>query len=225
MSLHGFNLLQGSIRPEDTWDRINSWVNNAGRIIIIIVEMIVIGSFVARVIIDTQTKNLLEDEQTNSQALAAFRNQEIQFLDQQQQFESYKQVWNQSSTMAGVMTDIDQLRPRNVIDLSITFQGDLIDIKGEAAVSEIGDFENALKTSDKFAEVQVTEIEQVPSTSNRRGNNATFSIRIVVKPEVIQGRQQLSLSLQTDATGTGNGTTGTTQTGTPQTGTTETGTP
>ncbi|MFW5702769.1 MAG: PilN domain-containing protein [Candidatus Dojkabacteria bacterium] len=192
MSLHGFNLLQGSIRPEDTWDRVNAWVNTAGRFIIIIVEMIVIGSFVARVVIDTQTKNLLEQEETNTQALAALRTQELDFRDQQERFETFRVFWDQGSTLAEVAAEVDSLRPRNIEELSISIRGELIDVGGEAATREIGDFENELKNSEFFSDVQVSEIEQLDEERGASSRSSSFNIRITLGEGVIQGRDQFN---------------------------------
>lgn len=187
MSLHGFNLLQDNTRPPDTWDKVNEWVTNIGRVIVMIVEVVVIISFGARVVIDTQTKNLLEAEQSNSQSVAAFRNQELEFVDQQERFFTYKQIWNESSSYAGVIADISRLRPRSVQNLSFDMQGNLIVLKGQAAVNDVSSLENSLKTSTKFTSVQVYEVERVRS-SGSSSNQANFGIRITVKPEELAAR-------------------------------------
>lgn len=187
MSLHGFNLLQDHIRPPDTWDKVNEWVTNVGRVIVMLVEVVVIISFGARVFIDTQTKNLLEAEASNAAAAAAFRQQEIEFVDQQQRFFSYKQIWNEASSAASIIADIGRLRPRNVENFTFTMQGNLITLKGQAAVDDVSTFENSLKTSTKFSDVQVYEVERVRST-NSNANVANFGIRIIIKNEELKAR-------------------------------------
>lgn len=189
MSLHGFNLLQDRIRPPDTWDKVNEWVTNVGRVIVMIVEIVVIISFGARVFIDTQTKNLLEKEQSNAAAAAAFRQQEVVFLDNQQRFFSYKQIWNEGSSVAGIINDIVRIRPRSVEDFSFTMQGNLITLKGQAQVADISTFENNLKKSTKFTDVRVYEIERVRSTGGQTTSTAAnFGIRVVVNAELVKTR-------------------------------------
>jgi hypothetical protein len=190
MSLHGFNLLQNNVRPPDAWDKLNDWVTNVGRIIVIIVEVVVIVSFIARVVIDTQTKNLLEKEQANSQAIVALRDREVRFRTQQAQFETYKQIWDTSSSYTAIMTELDKLRPKSIEKLSVSLQGDLITFSGEASVTSIGQFENSLKTSAKYADVQVDEIEKI--SGDGQANRASFSIRMILQPTALQAREKFN---------------------------------
>lgn len=195
MSLHGFNLLQNNVRPPDAWDKLNDWVTNVGRIIVMVVEVVVIVSFIARVVIDTQTKNLLEKEEANSQAIVALRDREVRFRTQQAQFETYKQIWDTSSSYTAVMTELDKLRPKSIEKLSVSVQGDLITFSGEAPVTAIGQFENSLKTSEKYSDVQVDEIERLSGQDNR----ASFSIRMILEPTVLQARPKFTSDAQTNA--------------------------
>lgn len=192
MSLHGFNLLQNNVRPPDAWDKLNDWVTNVGRIIVMIVEVVVIISFIARIAIDTQTKNLLEKEEANSQAIVALKQRETKFRTQQAQFETYKQVWDTSSSYTAIITELDTLRPKSIDKLSVNIQGDLITFSGESTVTAIGEFENSLKSSDKYSDVQVAEIERISSVIGGQANRASFSIRMIVQPTEIQARDKFN---------------------------------
>jgi Tfp pilus assembly protein PilN len=192
MSLHGFNLLQGSVRPADSWDKINDWVTNVGRVIVMIVEIVVIVSFVARVFIDTQTKNLIEREEVNSQALAALRQREILFRDRQQRFDNYKTIWNASSSYAPLVADINSPLPRGVEDLTISLSGNLITLQGQARSEEVRNFENRLKASGLYSDVQVVELEQVGGTQGGSSNVFSFGIRILLTEDSIAQRQQFA---------------------------------
>jgi Tfp pilus assembly protein PilN len=191
MSLHGFNLLQDNTAPPDAWDMVYEWVNKVGRVIVIVVELIVILAFGIRVVVDTQTKTLIELEKQNSQRLAAFKQKELQFLDMQQRFNTYKQVWNVGSSYATVLTELNRVAPRNIEDLAISVKDNLITYKGLALTSNIGKYESSLKNSTSFKDVQVFEVEAV-TQKKYATPQANFGIRIEVKPELIAARTKIS---------------------------------
>lgn len=210
MSFHGFNLLQDAVRPADSWDKINEWVTNVGRIIVMVVELVVIVSFAARVVIDTQTKNLTEREAVNAQALAAFKDRELNFRDKQQRFENYKTMWDGASSYATIVQDVASPLPAGVTDLNIAISGNLISISGEASANEVRNFENRLKGSNKYADVQVVELEQVISGGQVSSSGRfTFGIRILVKEEDLAQRQKFTptTTTTTNPTNTTNTTT------------------
>jgi len=58
MSEQGFNLLKPQKTPPTLWEKIYAWVLGTARIIVIIVEIIVVFSFGARIAVDTIASRL-----------------------------------------------------------------------------------------------------------------------------------------------------------------------
>lgn len=187
-------MLQGNTPPPDMWDKIYAWVNRAGRMIVIVVEVIVIASFIVRVVVDTQTKDLLEKESQLAGILTAQKTQEHNYIQRQQKFFTYRSIWDSSASFAAVMAELEKYRPRSVEDLSITFKGNTITYRGLATNSQIESFESALKKNNTlFSEVQVLEVENIDPNATS-GNKSNFGIRIVVRAEALLQRPKISAS-------------------------------
>jgi hypothetical protein len=200
MSLKGFNLLQGNTAPPDAWDMVYAWVTQVGRVIVIVVELIVILAFGARVVIDTQGKNLLEAEKQNSTRLTAFKQKELQFLDRQQRFSAYKGIWDLSSTYTAATREIVKSMPRDVEELSISIRDNVVTYKGIARTSDISTFETALKNATTlFSDVLVLEVESEGSGTGARARSS-FGIKIEIKPEILAARQKFATTTTPAAT-------------------------
>lgn len=191
MSTKGFNLLQDSTLPPDAWDNIYQWVNRVGRVILIVVEIIVVISFVARVVIDTQTKELKQVEEATQQSLNASRVNELRFLDYQSRFGAYREVWNQGSSYKEVIADIIELTPRSIQNVAISIKENIITFKGKAPIAQVNTLETALKSSELFSRVTVPEISTEAQASGSRNLEVEFSIRIEIKPDVLKMREKI----------------------------------
>lgn len=202
MSLRGFNLLQDVTRPQDVWDKVYDWVVNVGRIIVIVVEGIVILSFVIRIGIDVQAKDLMKAEELDSQQLVALKPNEIRFIDMQARFSDFKTIWNVGSSYSDVLSEIIDLLPSRLKEPNVIFKGNLLTISGESSVSKIENFENALKNSEKYDNVQVSEIETLSSSSSSGSPKANFSMRILIKTNFIQNREQIGTAENTEQSNT-----------------------
>ncbi len=202
MSLRGFNLLQDVTRPQDVWDKIYDWVVNVGRIIVIAVEGIVILSFVIRIGIDVQAKDLMKAEKLDSQQLVALKPNEIRFIDMQSRFTDFKNIWNVASSYSNIFSEIIALLPERLHEPNLILKGNLITISGESSVSDIENFENALKNSEKYDDVQVSEIETISSNSSSGSPKANFSMRILIKNNFIQNREQIGSTEPTEQSNT-----------------------
>jgi hypothetical protein len=187
MGLKGFNLLQDNTAPPDMWDKIYDWVSRVGRAIVIFVEIIVILSFGARVVIDTQAKDLEEQEQQLNTTLVALRQSENNYRDMQDRFRNYKDIWGFAATYSEIFTNITDERPNNLDELRINIQDRTINFRGSATLREIGSFEETLKASEDFELVEVFEVESESGLNDSR-TQASFGIRIIVKPELIRTR-------------------------------------
>ncbi len=189
MSLKGFNLLQNN-EPPDAWDKVYDWITNVGRVIVIVVELVVVGSFFVRIVVDTQTKNLAEQEKQLSQTLSSLQGNESKFREQQEKFKVYKDLWNGAKDYATVITEINSILPQSIRDLSINVAPQNISIKGVATGSDLKSLEEKLRASKSFSRVTIPQLEGNSGVDL----NSTYNINIelIVKPEILEGRAKIS---------------------------------
>lgn len=190
MSLSGFNLLQDNITPPDVWDKVYGWVTSAGRIIVIIVEVVVVAAFVARIFIDTETKRLQEELTQREITVQSYTQIESEILELQTKFTNYKAIWDQGSTYNVALVEVLDESPSSASSFDITNSRSQLNLSGLARVSEVQDLESNLKESENFNSVTVDDLE-TGSEVDRFGRPLTkFSITVSVIPEVLQGREK-----------------------------------
>lgn len=190
MSLRGFNLLQNN-EPPDAWDKIYDWVTNTGRVIVIVVELIVVASFFVRIVVDTQTKNLQEEEKQLTQTLLSLAGNESKFRDYQERFNTFRAVWNGASSFTEAMNELNRIViPARIDELSININGQNISIRGIATGSSLKTLEEQLRASTKFASVRVPQLESGANVELGRSYN--ISIEVVIKNEILQARTQIT---------------------------------
>lgn len=193
MGLAGFNLLKKQKEPPTTWEKIYAWVLGTVRVIVIIVQILVVGSFVARVVIDTQAKNLDKELEKREKTLGGFSETEERYRTIQQRSSNYRGIWENSSSYADQMSEIDNALIGNYTTLNVIVdEGNLV-IRGEADINNIGQLEDRIKSSDSFTNVETFELESGSSKGDRR---ASFGIRAIILKhntrEINQSSQQVT---------------------------------
>lgn len=176
MGLRGFNLLKKQADPPTAWEKIYTWVLGTARIIIIIVEFIVVISFGTRIIVDTQAKQLDKKIEDKQRSLSAFSTQEADYRKTQMKMSNYKAIWQNSSNYSELLREIDNYLNSNFSNLSINITDQVVTIRAEGDVDKISDFENAMKSSDYFINVETFELNR-DSSGDRRAN---FGLRAVI---------------------------------------------
>lgn len=180
MALRGFNLLRMQLTPPTAWDKIYQWMVGTARVIIIVVEIIVVIAFGARVVVDTIAKNLDEKIERRDAELAAFRSTELEYRNIQQKTALYRELWTQSSDLAFYFDYINNL-VRNYIGLiTISLSNEEVNISGELPLSDVGILEEKMK-ADKlgsspnpiFTDVQLIDVDSEGKTESEL---ATFSL-------------------------------------------------
>jgi len=174
VSIHGFNLLKQQKAPPTSWEKIYVWALGTARIIVIIVELIVVGAFVSRVVVDTQGKRLDKNLETRQATLSAFKETETGYRIIQAKATNYKVVWENASNYAAALQELDNLLSANYANLRISIDKDFVTIRGEGDINQIENFETKFKESKYFSNVETFEVDSSSGDSDRRGS---FGIR------------------------------------------------
>ncbi|MBD3362336.1 hypothetical protein GF362_01295 [Candidatus Dojkabacteria bacterium] len=174
----GFNLLRPQLAPEDKWDSIYEWVNNTARIIVIFVEIVVIGCFVTRVIVDSQARDLEEVLDDNKNQLDNLRDTEQEIMKVQKNVLVYSNVWKNSTNLSQVLGEIYSYNPSLFQNFSVSLDEEgKLSITGVAQKTEIGELERTMKNSDTFSQVELTSFKPGGEGQNEPGE---FNIAAVV---------------------------------------------
>jgi len=176
MSLQGFNLLRKQKTPPTAWEKIYSWVLGTARVIVIIVELVVVGSFVIRVIVDTQAKRLDKELESRDKTISSFAKSENRFREIQLKSDNYKGLWISSSTYSDMLKELDNQLSANFSNLTINASSEILTVRGAGDVSRISSFEDAIKQSTYFSNVETFEID----TSTGGDNRGNIGLRAVI---------------------------------------------
>lgn len=194
MGLKGFNLLTDNITPPDIWDKIYNWVTNVGRVVVILIELVVIVSFGVRIVVDTQAKNLIEQEQDYSTTLLGFKQRELAFLDMKERFASFRQIQNTTTNYTSAINEIMSTLPNNIENITISVKDVEVTVQGRALSNDVVTLESTLKSSASFRDVQVFEIEQTTNRSGLSGganSQVNFGIKIFINDDKLMPVEQI----------------------------------
>lgn len=160
MAKKGFNLLQPQEAPPTFWDKIYAWVLGTARVIIIAVELVVLGVFVGRFIVDGNTKNLDEQISVEQRRLDALATKEESFRKIQNKLAVYEEMWVGASSYTSVLREIDTYLPSSSADITLQVSGRDLVIRGFADLTAISSLEKSMKSSDSFERVEVFEVQE-----------------------------------------------------------------
>jgi len=187
MSLKGFNLLRKQSSPPTAWEKIYGWVLGTARVIVIVVELIVVASFVTRVVVDTQAKQLDKKLETRELSMAAFADAEADYRLTQKKTGNYKMLWQNSSDYATVLKELENYLNANFTNMNISIIDQELTIRAEGDVDKISIFEAQMKNSESFVNVETFELDRDSSG----GRRASFGLRAVI---IDKNRESISPS-------------------------------
>jgi len=173
----GFNLLQPQEAPPTFWDKAYAWVVGTARVIIIVVEVIVFGAFVARFILDTQTKNLEEQIALQTVKLDALAEKEKYFREVQQKTVAQEDLWKTASNYAPILKEVDAYIPANSTDIDLQLKDDVMLIRGFTNFTTVSRMEASIKNSSTFTQTEVVEIQNEGGGTEDSGN---FGLRAIL---------------------------------------------
>lgn len=160
-----FNLLKPIEPPATVWDKIYDWLVKQARVIVMIAEVFIAVAFFAKVIVDTQAK----DKQEDVDALIAEANlytdengvanaRKFRYLQIQNRDRDYISLWNNSSNVSNVLSEIYSYVPNQSNDITITVSSGNVTISGQLELSTLEQIEDQIDGSDTFASSEITLI-------------------------------------------------------------------
>ena len=137
-----------------------NWALTIGRLLIIVTEMVALGTFIYRFSLDMQIVNLHDKIKSESFIVDNFKSAETTFRDIQERLATTKQYTSIEGTTTGIFTDITKLGQGKVTfkDLAVTTQNAKIVIEA-ASASTMSQFVNALKNDPSVTSVVIDKVE------------------------------------------------------------------
>jgi hypothetical protein len=146
-----FNLLKPIEPPKTYWDKIYDWILTRARIVLLIVVVIIIGTFFAKVAVDNIGKNKIQQfTSANNKLLGLSTQYEADFRRTQFKNDEYLKLWNGSSAYAQILDEIYAYLPNPSNQFSVTIADNTILITGSDGSAELELLEDLVKSSETF---------------------------------------------------------------------------
>lgn len=161
----GFNLLRSQLKVESIWDKMYKIVNMSARFFVIITELIVIGCFAARVVIDREAKMLDEKLNENRETLELLKPEEEEIIKLQNTLSNYKKLWIDAKNYQPYVEEIYASIPEIYTKISFAVNEDgIINLNGILDIDSIRFLESKLKDSESFSSVVLGTYNTNPDT-------------------------------------------------------------
>lgn len=177
MSLQGFNLLKAQKTPPTMWEKIYAWVLGTARIIVIVVEVIVVLSFGARVAVDTISSRLDKEVTKQQNTLGAFSESEVRYRTIQSRTREYQNIWEHSSNYSTTLRELENYLAANFSDLTIEIAENELTIRAEGDVTKISALEDSMKSSENLKNVEVYDL----TAEQTGGRRSSFGVKAQIE--------------------------------------------
>lgn len=152
-----FNLLKPTIEPPTAWDKIYMWIVGKARVVMVIAEVVVAITFVAKVVVDIQAKDL--DEQINKREaeLSLYAKQvEPEIRKLQQKAITYEKVWKRASDYGPILEEINSYISVTEKSIAVRFSGENVSVRGGGNLEVLKKIESNMRGSTTFSNVQLS---------------------------------------------------------------------
>lgn len=179
-----FNLLKPYKPPETAWDKVYDWLITRARVIMVFSEILVIGSFVGKVVVDIQAKNLDEQIESAQRSLGQFSTTiEPEIRKLQDKSDGYLKVWDGSSGYAPILQEIQSYIENPLDDIIITFKDRTVTIRGGSTAEDLIKIEANMRNSGTFSSVTLpiltAETGEITAGENQYAFDATIAEDVV----------------------------------------------
>jgi hypothetical protein len=146
-----FNLLKPYKAPPTAWDKVYDWLINKARVVMLVSEVAVAISFVGKVVVDVQAKNLDDAIKGKVFELSQYAPVIEPNLRQiQQKANVFTNIWEASSGYSDVLKEIYSYVPNPAADLSIRIAESDVTITGGDSLEALSQIEAKMKASATF---------------------------------------------------------------------------
>lgn len=155
-----------------------NWALTIGRLLIIITEMVALGTFIYRFGLDMQIVDLHDKIKAESFIVDNFKDQETTFRDIQDRLATIKRYTSVGTTTTSIFTDITKMGQGKVTfkDLNITTNSAKIEITAPSA-SSLSQFVDQLKNYPSVTDVSIDKVE-----NNTTSAQIIMNITATLKP-------------------------------------------
>lgn len=155
-----FNLLKPIQEPKSSWDKIYDFILGNARIVLLIVEIIMVGLFFAKVIVDNVEKNKLQEFEAVQLQLKSLEDQyEEKFRSIQARTVDYIDLWSVTKQYYPILEEVSEYigNPTNQFSLTLSNNG-TVTIEGYESLETLRGVESAMKNSDTFINVGINAL-------------------------------------------------------------------
>lgn len=143
-----------------------NWTLTIGRLLIIIVEMLALGTFLYRFDLDMKIVDLHDQIEAQSFIVANFEKSEENFRDIQDRLALIERYDTIGSTTTSIFSDITKLGQGKITFRNLTVETETAKIEAQAVSTAIlSQFVNDLKKHPSITGVSVDKVENSASTS------------------------------------------------------------
>lgn len=164
-------------KRESFTDKFLTWALSAGRIIIILTEIIALSAFLYRFILDRQLIDLHAKIKQEQAIIAFSKASEDRYRNLQDRLAVGSRFSKLGQDEVKVLKDILALLPQTSFDNLATSDTNIKINASFSQISSLGAFVNSLKSYPSIASVSVDKIENISSSSK-----ITVSITATLKP-------------------------------------------
>jgi Tfp pilus assembly protein PilN len=142
------------------------WALSIGRLLVILTEIVALGTFIYRFGLDAQLVNLHDDIKTKSFIVDNFQSQEATYRDIQDRLQTAKQYTAVGKTTTGVFEEIAKIGQGKITfkDLDVSTDTMKIEVAAESG-DAISQFVNALKESPSITSISVDKVANNTATA------------------------------------------------------------
>lgn len=165
------NLLTAEIKPQGQWDRIYAWITNTAKYIVIITEIVVLGTIAYRFSLDGKIAELDSEIQTQKELLDARSEDESGIRQLISQLDSLQAMDNSNYSLADTYANLTQLIPS-----SVEVQGISVDIVNSSVTGKVTSYESLLQLENNFKTATDVVSDVNMSTAQTSGSGITFTL-------------------------------------------------
>lgn len=155
-----FNLLKPYTPPATGWDKVYEFIVSRARIVLLAVELIVIVSFVGKVVVDTEAKRLDDEIKLADRQLQTLQQSiEPSLRLLQDKSEVYRRLWNQSNSYTAVSRELNTILSNIGTSLIVNISEDKVVISGQNDLAVLSQIEDLLKRSNTFSGTVVNRLD------------------------------------------------------------------
>jgi hypothetical protein len=186
---HIFNLLKPVTPPKTVWDKIYDWILSKAKIVIMVAEVFIAFAFFAKVVVDTQAKDKIEDVKSLTALYHLYADENgitnarrLRYSEIQSKVYDYKKLWGGSSNLSYVLEEVYSYIPNQVADVRLSVEGDKIIVSGEIELTTLKSIEALIDSSETF---ENSEITLVIEEDDSKAGLGTYSLEATIADDFL----------------------------------------